>query len=304
MAALRAPCRDLGTFGPGVGTIATAGRMPLGATVGTKAAIAAWPPPLEEIVMAPATEHHPPVAWRAFGQDASVARRFAAVRSYLSAAPGRLLGDSRAAGPDLTEGRTGLHVRRAGLDVSREVQVVLGDLEMEGHSMRIPVRWADARRPRFFPVLEATLEITPAGPDSGPATRLALSGRYVPPLGRLGVVADTLAGHRVVLESVDRFLGDLVERLERDLPPEPARAAVTPPEPAQDSIPRRRVFFSVEAPVWQAGGVAAIERRLRDEPGVIDVVLDANAGLLVVEYDAATCGLAHLATLADPLPNS
>src|SRR5688500_20275666 len=96
-------------------------------------------------------EHHPPMTWRAFRQDAHVARRFAAVRSYLSAAPGRLLGDSRAAGVDLTEGRTGLHVRRAGLDVSREVQVVLGDLEIDGPSLRIPLRGTDPSRARVFP---------------------------------------------------------------------------------------------------------------------------------------------------------
>jgi hypothetical protein len=256
--------------------------------------------------MAPARDHYPGVTWRAFRQDAHVARGFAAVRSYLAAVPGRVLGDSLAARSDPTEGRTGLHVRRAGLDVSRDVQVVLGDLEMDARSMRIPVSWADAGRPRLFPVLEATLEITPAGADSRSQTQrshtqLALSGRYAPPLGRLGVVADMLAGHHLVLESVDRFLGDLVERLGRDLPPEPAPAAEAPPEPAQEnSIPRRRVFLSVEEATWQAGGVAAIERRLRAEPGVIDVVLDADAGLVVVEYDGATCGLAHLAGLADP----
>jgi hypothetical protein len=251
--------------------------------------------------MAPAMEHPPAASWRAFRQDVEVSRVFTAVRSYLSAAPGRLLGDSPpTAGPDEIEARTGLHVRRAGLDVSRDVRVVVGDLEIDGRSMRIPVRWADARRPRLFPVLVATLEITPAGTDRPSATRLAFSGRYAPPLGRFGAMADAIAGHRLVFESVDRFLDGLVERLERDLPPEPARAPEALPDPAQESpIPRRRVFLSVEPPVWLAGDVAGIVGRLRAEPGVIDVVLDADAGLVVVEYDATSCGLAQLTALAE-----
>jgi hypothetical protein len=49
-------------------------------------------------------------------------------------------------------------------------------------------------------------------------TQLGLFGRYRPPFGRLGALTDDLAGHRIVVDSVDRFLDDLVEQLHAALP--------------------------------------------------------------------------------------
>ncbi|MGH9009834.1 MAG: hypothetical protein ACRDYF_08325, partial [Acidimicrobiia bacterium] len=79
--------------------------------------------------MTAATEQSRPTGWRPFRHDTDVDRAFDKVRSYLSATPGRLLGDGPAAESGGAGRRTGLHVRRAGLDLSREVRVVLGDLE-------------------------------------------------------------------------------------------------------------------------------------------------------------------------------
>jgi hypothetical protein len=63
--------------------------------------------------------------------------------------------------------------------------------------------------------------MSPAWTDGRAATRIALTGRYVPPFGRLGILVDRLAGRRLVVQSVQRFLAQLADRLERDLPPEP-----------------------------------------------------------------------------------
>lgn len=161
--------------------------------------------------MTVAAEQPPLPGWRAFRGEASVDRGFDRVRSYLSAVPDRVLGDAP----------TGLHVRRAGLDVSREVRVVVGDLEVGRRLIRGRLWWADARQPHLFPILDATLEITPAGSEVRPSTRLLLYGWYSPPLGRLGTVADRLGGHRLVMESVEQFLVGLAGRLEAELPADP-----------------------------------------------------------------------------------
>ena len=58
---------------------------------------------------------------------------------------------------------------------------------------------------------------------AGTSTQVKLSGRYRPPLGRVGELADTLAGKQLAVESVQGFLDELVRRLEEALP------AVPPP---------------------------------------------------------------------------
>jgi hypothetical protein len=150
--------------------------------------------------------------WRPVRREASVERAFDRIRSYLSANPSAVLGDLPMS----------LHVRRAGLDLSRNARVERGDLEVGSHIVRIPLEWSDSRRPGFFPVLEATLEVAPQTLATPSATRLDLAGRYRLPFGPFGAVVAALAGHRLLLESVDLFLASLVRRLELELPPEPA----------------------------------------------------------------------------------
>lgn len=231
--------------------------------------------------------------WRPVRHFAYVDRPFSQVRSYVAATPGRLFGHGPAAG-----GRGGqltdLHLQRAGLDVSRDVRVLRGDMEVTHRRVRIPLHWEDARRPGLFPVLAATLEIVPVASGRHQTTQLALLGRYEPPLGRLGALADTVAGHRVVLESVERFLEGLVERLERDLPESSPAPEDTGPPPARPSGRLRRVFLPLDGLGEVAGGAVGVEQRLRAQAGVEDVRVDPVAKLAVVEYDATTCGLSRL----------
>ena len=148
--------------------------------------------------------------WRPVCRDASVERAFDQIRSYLAVNPGTVLGDLPAY----------MHVRAAGLDVSRDVHADRGDLEVGGHVVRIPLGWSDARRPGLFPVVEATLEVTPQSHDGRSTTRLHLAGRYRSPFGWFGAAVAALIGHRLLIQSVDRFLAGLAERLELELPAE------------------------------------------------------------------------------------
>lgn len=168
--------------------------------------------------MTAAIDEARPRAGRTFSVDSYLEREFERVRSYVSASPECLLGD----------GVTSVHVGWAGLDLSRPIRVTGGDLDMGSRFARIALRWADARHPERFPVVDATLEINPARNDQRPMTQLVLSGSYLPPFGRFGAAADLLFGHHLVLQSVDHFLGRLAECLERDIPPEPVRERKEP----------------------------------------------------------------------------
>lgn len=131
--------------------------------------------------------------WRDIRHCAYVDRPFAEVCRLLAEEPARVLGDSGDGGV-VREQRAGLHVRRAGVDVSRDVRILRGDLLLDEDAARLPLRWEDAERPNLFPVLEATLELVPVPAGRRPTTQVGLAGRYRPPFGRLGAVADTLAG--------------------------------------------------------------------------------------------------------------
>ena len=234
--------------------------------------------------------------WRPVRHFAYVDRAFSQVRSYLAAAPSRLLGDNLAADGERGGQLTDLHLQRAGVDVSRNVRVLLGDIEIAPRCIRIPLHWEDARRPGLFPVLAATLEIAPVASGPRPTTQLLLAGRYGPPLGRLGALADTVAGHRVVLESVERFLDGLTDRLERDLPkPAPVPEAAEAPH-ARSPGRLHRVVLPFEGLGDRAGGAMEIQQRLLAVEGVETVDVDPLVEMAVVGYDATVCGLSGLLT--------
>ena len=136
----------------------------------------------------------------------------------LDATPERIIGD---AGTDTGahEQLAGLHLRRAGVDLTRDVRVVLGRLILDEDAARLPLQWEDARRPKLFPVLEAALEVAPLSREGRPLTRIGLVARYRPPLGSIGALTDTVAGSNVVLDSVKGFLGEVVNRIEAEIAP-------------------------------------------------------------------------------------
>jgi copper chaperone CopZ len=260
--------------------------------------------------MAGDAQHREDKTWREVRHYAYVDRPFAEVGQLLASAPERVVGHpGEAAAP--RERLSDLHVRRAGIDMSRDVQITIGGIVLDEDAARLGLRWEDARRPKLFPVLEAALELAPLTAGRHDITQVGLVGRYRPPFGRLGTVADTLAGRRVVMESVERFIDDLAERIEAEVPP-----AASEPETVDQSVPeawpsarRRRVFLPVDGLERRPGGAVALRQRLTRVPGVSDVEVDAVAEMAVVDYDATVCGLTRLLNVleedseADPAPS-
>jgi len=83
------------------------------------------------------------------------------------------------------------------------VTVHLGDPVPMTTKTVIPLRWAAARGPGLFPSLDADLEVSPLGPST---THLAISARYVPPLGALGRMVDRAILFRVAEATLKDFL--------------------------------------------------------------------------------------------------
>jgi len=97
-----------------------------------------------------------------------------------------------------------LHVgKRVRLDVGMPVRV-------NGRHL-IPLAWRATGAGALFPALDADLEIAPLGPH---ATQLAIAGRYEPPLGTLGRVANRALLHRVAEGTIKRFLDGVRSTIE------------------------------------------------------------------------------------------
>lgn len=146
-----------------------------------------------------------PERWRPLHEFAYIDRAFRDVRRRLADRPGEIVPESATA-------------QLAGLELTRDVRMVVGDLQIGHQTAWLTIHWEDLRHPGFFPLLDATLEFMPVAAGHRPTTQVALRGQYRPPLGGLGRLADNLAGHRVVEESVRAFLGELAGHLERALP--------------------------------------------------------------------------------------
>jgi hypothetical protein len=240
-----------------------------------------------------------PNGWRTIRHFAYVERPFRDVRRAVADAPQRLLADASASNGADPAPVAELRIRRAGLDLARDVRMVIGDVQVGIHSARLPIQWEDATRPSLFPILEATLEIAPVRAGRHAMTQLGLFGQYRPPFGRLGGLADNLAGHGIVVASVEQFLNELVGRFEAILPP---------PEPGEDrpagtgnrDMPgRRRVVLPVERLDRAPGGAAGLVLRLLAEPGVVDATVNPSSDLAVIDYDGARCSVGRLLHLLE-----
>jgi hypothetical protein len=245
----------------------------------------------------PAEREHDEGAWRQFRHYAYLDRPYAEVLRLVSTSPGLFVGDhgvTSGGAQRLAE----FHLQRAGLDIARDVRITLGTLQRCDHGARLPIEWQDFRWPRLFPVVKAVIELLPLT-GVHQATQVGLVGCYRPPLGRLGAVADTLAGTRVVLESAGRFLEEIAARLEARIKPirfVPSSLSAGVGETGR----RRRVFVPTDGLDYRPGGAAGVEARLRAEPGVLGAEVDAVAELAVIEYDPTTCSLGCLLTIVDP----
>jgi hypothetical protein len=98
------------------------------------------------------------------------------------------------------------------------VRVRFLDPVYRGEVMTVGLRW-EATGPAgvLFPVLDADIAISPRGEEGTPgaeqSARLALTGAYRPPLGRLGAGLDQVMLHRVATATMRRLLGSVAETI-------------------------------------------------------------------------------------------
>ena len=94
--------------------------------------------------------------------------------------------------------------------VARTVTVEFGRPITMPTKTVLPLQWTATGVSGVFPSLDADLEIAPLGPDR---TQLAMSARYVPPLGALGRVIDRAVLFRVAEATLKDFLDRVRESL-------------------------------------------------------------------------------------------
>ena len=131
--------------------------------------------------------------------------------AVLEAAPTRIIGSRLGpiwTGPELNPSLSERIL--GGVRVTREVRIGVGPLMEDDDALVLPVWWEDAEHPRLFPTFDGGIELRPDGDDR---TEVRVVGSYEPPLGTVGRFADGLAGHKVVVASLEWLLDGIVERL-------------------------------------------------------------------------------------------
>jgi hypothetical protein len=94
--------------------------------------------------------------------------------------------------------------------VRRPVRIQLGEPIRAATKTVLPLRWAAIGAAGLFPEMDADLEIAPLALGS---CQLAMSARYVPPLGVMGRALDRAVLYRVAEATLKDFLDRVAERL-------------------------------------------------------------------------------------------
>lgn len=87
--------------------------------------------------------------------------------------------------------------------IARQVAIELGETVRMPTKTVVPMRWQATGAAGLFPSLDADLEIAPLGSNR---TQLAMSARYVPPLGAVGRAIDRTILFRVAEATLKDFL--------------------------------------------------------------------------------------------------
>ncbi|MGZ8580919.1 MAG: hypothetical protein ACXWW9_06510 [Actinomycetota bacterium] len=98
--------------------------------------------------------------------------------------------------------------------VARRVAIEFGEPVRMPSKTVVPIRWSAIGASGLFPALDADLEIAPLGPHR---SQLAMSARYVPPLGAVGRAIDRAVLFRVA----EATLKDFLDRVKDSLLAEP-----------------------------------------------------------------------------------
>jgi hypothetical protein len=96
------------------------------------------------------------------------------------------------------------------LRLDRRVAVSVRPGVAVGETWMLPIVWEAVGAGGLFPSLEADIEVAALGPSR---THLSLSGRYRPPGGTVGRIADRALFHRVAEATVKDFLDRVAARL-------------------------------------------------------------------------------------------
>ena len=94
--------------------------------------------------------------------------------------------------------------------VARQVALELGAPVQASGKTVLPLRWTPMGASGLFPALEADLEVAPLAANR---TQLAMSARYVPPLGPIGHAVDRVVLYRVAEATLKDFLDRVGEAL-------------------------------------------------------------------------------------------
>ncbi len=130
--------------------------------------------------------------------------------AVLEASPTRIIGSRLGpiwTGPELDASLSKRIL--GGTRVTREVRIGVGPLLGDEDALVFPVWWEDAEHPRLFPTFDGGIELRARGAE----TEVRLVGSYEPPLGTVGRFADGVAGHRVVVASLEALIDQIVDRL-------------------------------------------------------------------------------------------
>ena len=96
------------------------------------------------------------------------------------------------------------------IHLRRKVIVEIGKPIHASSKSFFPLRWTASGHVGLFPALDADIEVAPLGSDRA---QLAISARYVPPLGAVGRRIDRALLSRVAEATVKDFLDRVAEAL-------------------------------------------------------------------------------------------
>lgn len=98
--------------------------------------------------------------------------------------------------------------------VSKRVELEIGVVNRVRGRFVVPLTWQAAGFAGLFPVMNAIMEVHPAGRDG---SRLVFWGRYDPPLGRMGDLIDRFIAHKAAESSVGALLSAIAIRAEEHM---------------------------------------------------------------------------------------
>jgi len=112
-------------------------------------------------------------------------------------------------------GEGGLELDIAGLRLADEIEFRAGPVEDVPGQIplaRRHLRWAPVEAHEFHPTIDADLELEPIDTER---TMVSLLASYLPPLGRVGVLIDRVALHRVAEAALRDYFSKLLRQLRR-----------------------------------------------------------------------------------------